>query len=194
MSNKEIHFLEERRVTLDDFEAAGLILDIGGGGEGVIGQLKGDQVVAIDPNRRELEEAPLGPIKVVMDARDLQFLDDAFETATAFFTLMYLHNRDDHEGLFRETFRVLKPGGRFLIWDAAIPTCLDPDKEIVAFYLEVELPDRAISTGYGTRWPAEDLNLTYYITLAESAGFAIKSQEDWGTHFFLELYKPEDLE
>jgi len=45
-------------------------LDIGGGGEGVIGQMKGKQVIAIDPNRRELEEAADGPLKIVMDARE----------------------------------------------------------------------------------------------------------------------------
>ena len=37
------------------------ILDIGGGGEGIIGKLKGEQVVAIDPNKRELEEAARRP-------------------------------------------------------------------------------------------------------------------------------------
>lgn len=36
----------------------GSILDIGGGGEGVIGQLYGQQVVAIDKLQEELDEAP----------------------------------------------------------------------------------------------------------------------------------------
>ena len=39
-------------VVVPDFPAEGLILDIGGGGEGVIGQLKGHQVVAIDLSQR----------------------------------------------------------------------------------------------------------------------------------------------
>ena len=59
-----IFFLEKQEVVVEDFDAAGFILDIGGGGEGVIGQLKKDQVIAIDPNRRELEEAADGPIKI----------------------------------------------------------------------------------------------------------------------------------
>jgi len=33
-----------------------------------------------------LEEAPAGPLKIVMDATDLKFLDSAFDTATAFAT------------------------------------------------------------------------------------------------------------
>jgi hypothetical protein len=52
---------------VDDFDAAGYILDIGGGGEGVIGQLKGERVVAIDKQKRELEEAAPGALKIVID-------------------------------------------------------------------------------------------------------------------------------
>jgi ubiquinone/menaquinone biosynthesis C-methylase UbiE len=78
-----------------DFESDGFILDIGGGGEGVIGRLKGRDVVAIDIRREELEEAVDGPLKIVMDARDLKFLDGSFNTATAFFSMMYIKNRED---------------------------------------------------------------------------------------------------
>ena len=190
MSSDKVYFIQERSVHLDDFDATGYILDIGGGGEGVIGQLKGERVVAIDRKKSELDEAPSGPLKIVMDARDLQFLDDTFETATAFFTLMFLQGKENCVEMLQEVFRVLKPGGRLLIWDALIPTRLDPGKEIVAFYLEVVLPDRTIKTGYGTRWPVEELNLAYYLSLAERAGFVVKSQDDEGTHFYLELTKP----
>lgn len=36
----------------------GSILDIGGGGEGIIGQIYRDKVIAIDNCRQELDEAP----------------------------------------------------------------------------------------------------------------------------------------
>jgi ubiquinone/menaquinone biosynthesis C-methylase UbiE len=81
------HRVEGQKVDLTDFFAPGLILDIGGGGEGVIGRLFGSRVVAIDPLQRELEEAPVGPLKVVMDARELKFLDGSFDTVTASSTL-----------------------------------------------------------------------------------------------------------
>src|SRR5512137_2386057 len=98
---------ERQTVTVPDFPAEGLILDIGGGGEGVIGQLKGKQVIAIDLMKRELESAPPGPLlKIVMDARDLNFLDGTFPTATVFFTFMYIAPAD-HEKVFREIHRVL---------------------------------------------------------------------------------------
>jgi hypothetical protein len=48
-SLEERYYLYERQlVTLDDFPSSGHILDIGGGGEGVIGRLKGQDVIAID--------------------------------------------------------------------------------------------------------------------------------------------------
>ena len=66
ISEDRIIFFERQEVVVDDFEAPGYILDIGGGGEGIIGRLKGEQVIAIDPNRRELEGAAGGPLKIVM--------------------------------------------------------------------------------------------------------------------------------
>ena len=39
-------------------EMTGEILDIGGGGEGIIGRVYGQQVTAIDNIQEELDEAP----------------------------------------------------------------------------------------------------------------------------------------
>lgn len=182
------HF-EQQEVTVHDFSSAGYILDIGGGGEGVIGKLKGEQVIAIDRSRRELEEAPVGSLKVIMDARDLQFLDGTFHVATSFFSLMYM-NGSDHAKVFSEVLRVLVPGGRFLIWDVMFPQRLAPDKEIAVFPLLVKLPNEEIIAGYGTLWPEQDQDLSYYVRLADNAGFNIITQTDKDRTFFLELQKP----
>ena len=184
-----IFFLEGQEVVLTDFDAEGYILDIGGGGEGVIGQLKKDQVIAIDSNIRELEEAADGPLKIVMDATELKFLDNTFQTVTSFFTLMYI-NADQQEKVFQEIFRVLNPGGRFLIWDLEVPTCLDESKEIVAAYLKIKLPDRKIQTGYGTRWPDNPKDLAHYQKIAEKVGFMLERQEVKGRVIQMELKKP----
>ena len=189
VSEDRVFFLEKQEITVNDFDATGYILDIGGGGEGVIGRLKGEQVIAIDPNRRELEGAAAGPLKIIMDARDLQFLDATFSVATSFFTLMYVKGAD-HEKVFREVFRVLKSGGRFLIWDVALPQCLDQDKDGVAFYVTVKLPHAEIDTGYGCYWSEEEQNLPYYRRLAANAGFQIVAQREEEQLFFLELRKP----
>ena len=187
-----IYYLEEQRVAVDDFEAQGYVLDIGGGGEGIMGTLKGCQVIAIDRSRRELEEAAEGPLKIVMDATDLQFLDGTFQTATAFFALMFV-SPADQASVMREVYRVLVPGGRFLVWDAALPTRLDEDKDIVAFHLSVRLPGEEIRTGYGTKWPEHELDPSYYARLATDAGFEPVERKEDGRMFFLYLRKPERL-
>ena len=175
-------------VDLPDFPARGLILDVGGGGEGVIGQLKGQQVVAIDLSRRELEEAPGGPLlKIIMDARDLKFLDATFPTATVFFTFMYI-DPADHGKVFREIHRVLAPGGRMLIWDASFPRRSDPRQTAVNFPLHIRLPKNEINTGYGVRM-VEEQGIAHFVELARTAGFEIvarRSEKGW---FHLELKK-----
>ena len=66
MSDSDLKQLDERffvidqqLVTVHDFEASGYILDIGGGGEGIIGILKGEQAISIDSSRREIEEGQI---------------------------------------------------------------------------------------------------------------------------------------
>ena len=188
-NHENVYFLDKQEVVLNKINASGFILDIGGGGEGVIGQLKGSQVIAIDPNRRELEEAADGPLKIVMDATDLQFLDNSFEVVTSFFTLMYI-KAPDQEKVFGEVYRVLGTKGRFLVWDVDLPQRMETDKEIVAFYLKAILPDQEIETGYGTKWPKQVKDLSHYKKMAESVGFIVTAQSENERVFFLELQKP----
>ena len=197
MSDHDLAQLEERfflfepqEVTVRDFESLGYILDIGGGGEGIIGILKGEKVIAIDPRKRELEEAADGPLKIVMDARDLQFLDSTFNTVTAFFSLMYLKSKPDYEAVFGEAFRVLKPGGQFLIWDVSVPPRPKGEKRNYLVLLMVTVKDRGIDTGYGQPWPEEAHDLAFYVDLAEKSGFQVMEQREDGQTFFLQLQKP----
>lgn len=126
-------------------ELSGRILDIGGGGEGIIGRLYRDQVIAIDNRQEELDEAPDGFEKVLMDATDLKFEDASFDHATFFFTLMFMGS-DEQRGAIAEAARVLKPGGELHIWDCDIvsaypePFCVDVD---------IRLPKEEIHTTYG---------------------------------------------
>ncbi len=175
-------------VAVPDFPAEGLILDIGGGGEGVIGQLKGKQVVAIDLIKRELEDAPGEPLlKIVMDARDLKFLDNSFATTTVFFTFMYIEPQD-HEKVLQEIHRVLKPGGRLLIWDVVFPKKTDERQIYVLYRLNIKLPAKEIQPGYGVRF-AEGQEAEHMIDLARKSGFDLGSRQDNQGWYFIELKK-----
>ena len=177
---------DKLEVVVPDFPAQGLVLDIGGGGEGVIGQLKGKQVVAIDLLKRELESAPGEPLlKIVMDARDLKFMDKAFDTATVFFTFMYIAPAD-HAKVLQEIHRVLRPGGRLLIWDVVFPRKTDPGQAAVLYPLHIQLPAKTINTGYGVRI-AEGQGAEHFAELARTAGFEVVTRQDEAGWFHLEL-------
>jgi ubiquinone/menaquinone biosynthesis C-methylase UbiE len=188
-SEDRIHRFESQTVSVEDFTAEGYVLDVGGGGEGIIGLLKPAQVVAIDINRRELAEAPAGPLKIVMDATDMKFLDRSFKTVTCFFTLMYMKPADQARTL-AEISRVLEAGGRLLLWDVIIPERIDASRDIAVYPMLVKLPGREVKTGYGTLWPDKLHDVKYFEELARNAGFQVVSSTGTGRTFRLELVKP----
>lgn len=187
IDEREVIRYERQAVTLTDFPAEGHILDIGGGGEGVVGQLKPTQTIAVDLIKRELEEAPPGPLKIIMDARDLKFLDNAIPTVTAFYCLMYIAETD-HAKVLSEAHRVLAPGGRLLIWDAITPV-KEADKKWAVFPIMVNLPGKQIKTGYGVPLGDQKHDLAYFSRLGTEAGFQVTASREDGRHFFLEMLK-----
>jgi ubiquinone/menaquinone biosynthesis C-methylase UbiE len=182
----EMLIVEKHEPILEEINAVGFILDIGGGGEGVIGQLMTDQVIAIDKNKRELEEAPSENLKIVMDATDLKFLDNSFETVTAFCSLMYM-NSETKKQVFKEVHRVLRKDGKFLIWDVTVPEKPDEKLKYFVLPLNVKLPHKTIETGFGVPFFAHDKN--YFLQLGKKTGFDVKVQEDINKMFYLEFVK-----
>ena len=129
---------------------SGRVIDIGGGGEGVIAQAGGAGIVAIDRYISEIHEARgKAPTAawMVADATDLPFVSHCFDNATAFFSCMYMTD-DTKQKAFREARRVLKEGGEFWIWDAHMV----PRGKAFAIRLRVDLQDiPTINTMYGVR-------------------------------------------
>lgn len=126
-------------------DITGSILDIGGGGEGIIGRIYGGQVVAIDNREEELDEAPDACEKRLMDATALQFPDRSFDHVTFFYALMYM-NRDEQKKALGEAVRVLKPGGKIHLWDADIDSAY-PEPFVVD--LEIVTDRFSVHTSYG---------------------------------------------
>ena len=95
------------------------VLDIGGGGEGVVGLLCEGVCVSVDRDASELTDAPEGPLKIVSDATTLPFLDGSFPRARAFFSFMYMEETTK-AAVLDEIFRVLSPGATLLIEDLCV--------------------------------------------------------------------------
>ncbi len=148
----------------------GKVIDIGGGGEGVIAQVGGARVVAVDKHESEIDEARGKAPEaqwVVADATALPFADHSFDNATAFFSCMYMSSGVLKE-VFGETRRVLKKGGEFWIWDAEMA----PKGKLFAIRLQVDLPDKpSIHTAYGVQ--AREQSAAGMGRLLQEAGFEL---------------------
>ena len=190
VENISIAFSDPQEIDLRNIKLNGRILDIGGGGEGVIGQLKGSNVVAIDLRKSELEESyeagDKESLKIIMDAKELKFLDKTFDTITAFFSLMYVP-KNDHEQIFKEIYRTLKVKGEFVLWDLIIPKNTIK-KHLFAIPITVQIKDKKIKTGYGTRWNKEQ-NIKDFIALGRKVGFTVREQKQEAEYFFLRFEK-----
>ncbi len=104
---------------------------------------------------------------------------------------MYLKESADYRMAFDEIFRVLRPEGRFLIWDTNIAERAEAPQPSYAVLLTVHVKDLEIETGYGRPWPAEMHDLSFYETLAQETGFQVEGRETEGHLFFLRLQKPQ---
>ena len=184
------HLIEMQEIRLDDpFSDNDLILDLGGGGEGAMGRLRGRQVVALDRRAEELAEAPEGPIKVIGDATALPFLDEAFDAVTAFYFLMYVP-QETRPAVFEEAFRVLKSGGCMHLWGLIVPPRNGRTEPIYVIQLDVQLPNDQFTTGYGTRWDGYEQTPEDVVALAEAAGFVVEASVSTEHTFEILLRKP----
>lgn len=156
-------------ITLDT-ELDGNILDIGGGGEGVVGRLYPKQVTAIDNNTEELEEAPDCFKKLLMDATHLEFEEQTYQHVTFFYALMYMTTAEQEKAI-QEAARVCKKEGLIHIWDCQFESAY-PDPFVVQ--LTINLPDETINTSFGII-KAEQQNIDTITAMCEQAGLSMVS-------------------
>lgn len=164
-----------------DLPLSGSILDLGGGGEGVIGRAYGDRVLAIDNRPEELDEAPGGFRRMCMDAADLTFPDACFDHVTSFFTMMYM-DKPTQKRAIAEAARVLKPGGQLHLWDAEIAAA-EPEPFLID--LDISLPAERIHTTYGIVKPDARQDARHFIDLCETAGLSLSAHTGQDGCFYL---------
>lgn len=178
--------LDRQTVDLSGVCFSGSILDVGGGGEGVISRHSGQRVTAIDKRRDELEESPDIGLKIVMDACEMGFLDGSFDNVTCFYTFMYMRENEVPRVL-SEAYRVLKHGGRIWIWDTMMKPV--PTAEVFLVPLEVIVShELTLTPAYGISWfKGQSCEL---IRLAcEKAGFSLETGRENGASFAMCLLK-----
>ena len=165
-------------------ELTGSILDVGGGGEGIIGRRYGSAVTVIDHCQEELDEAPCSCPKLLMDAASLAFADASFENVTFFYSLMYM-NRPVQSAALAEAVRVLKPDGRLLLWDCEI-ACAYPEPFLAE--LDIRWARERICTTYGIVKP-DPQSMEDFLNLCRGNGLTLLKTETASGHFYLEFRK-----
>ena len=162
----------------------GSILDIGGGGEAVIGQIYKDRVTAIDNCKEELEEAPDCCSKQLMDATELSFPDDSFDNVTFFYTLMYMTAENQQKSIC-EAARVLRTGKQMYIWDCDIRSAY-PEPFMID--LDIRIGNRKIHTTYGiVKKDAQSLDSVVH--LLKDAELRIESLQKNDGQFYIRCKK-----
>jgi len=178
------HFTAQtQHINLTEIAIPGCILDIGGGGEGIIARRFGSQVVSIDKRKDELKESPDHGLKIIMDATDLKFLDATFDNVTCFYSLMYMTS-DEIDTVLTEAYRVLKPGGALWIWDAIIPYPLTA--EVFLAPLEVLVHGETVTPTYGVG-RKEEQSVADIQQKCSNAGFIHVETKKSKQGFFMKL-------
>ena len=164
----------------------GTILDIGGGGEGVIAQIGNERVTAVDKFQSEIDEAKHKAPEanwILADARNLDFSDEHFDSATAFFSIMYMSNEDKLEA-FKEVYRLIPKDGEFWVWDASI----SKEQGVYLIKIKVILPNETVvKTAYGVSSKKQTVNIAK--EMLEESGFKVEIIENKKNWYLLKAKK-----
>lgn len=153
------------------------------GGEGIIGRIYKSQVTAIDNKQDELDEAPEGFTKLLMDACNLEFNDNAFDNVTLFYTLMYIE-KAHHIKVIQEAYRVLKKEGELYIWDTNIN-----EANPFLVQLNIDANGSIVNTTYGIYKEDAFQDKKYFEKICESVGLNLINNTEENNQFYLHFSK-----
>ncbi len=177
-----------QNIKLQGFSEKGLILDIGGGGEGLVSRIGGDRVCALDIRMSEIREAQIHGHSsnwFVADGANLCFKDEVFDIVTLWFSLGYMSDWKTKQAVLKAAHRVLKKNGRLSVLASHIP---ESDGRFI-FWATFTLPDGICSKiGYGVKG-AQNQTLPRILELVTKAGFNQHLHEDHGEWFKVESRK-----
>lgn len=177
-----------QKIKLKKLHSEGPILDLGGGGEGLVSRIEGAKVCAVDIRMSEIREAQIhGPPSnwFVGDGQALCFQENVFDVVTLWFSLGYMSDWSIKRSVLEEAYRVLGESGRLSILACRIPESC----ERLVFWSYFTFPDGAVSQiGYGVRGGQEQ-TLERITELLSDTGFKIQSQEDNNAWFEIHAIK-----
>ncbi len=177
-----------QEIRLEPVPGSGLVIDIGGGGEGLVSRIAGARVCAVDIRLDEIREARIhgsDPQWILGDGQALPLRDSVFETATLWFSLEYLRTSDTKFRVLDEVHRVLRQGGVISVLASRV-MC---EEEVFRIMIRYDLPDGSVSqTGYGV-WGGQNQNIDTATLFLKKAGFRVTRREDNEHWFRLEAIK-----
>jgi ubiquinone/menaquinone biosynthesis C-methylase UbiE len=178
----------EQKISLERLKSGGLVLDIGGGGEGLVSRIEGDRVCALDIRLSEIREAQIYEHSsnwLVADGRNLCFADESFDVVTLWFSLGYMSDWTIKQAVLQEAYRVLKRNGQLSMLATQIP---ETGANLI-LWATFTLPDGTLcKTGYGMRG-GQDQTLPRVLDLITGVGFVQHQSEDHGQWFRILSHK-----
>ncbi len=121
-----------------------------------------------------------------MDATNLQFENESFDAATSFYTLMYM-DKETQRKTIEETYRVLKNGPEFHVWDVNLSP--DDGKPFFVVPVKIHLPGETLEPSYGSRLNKE-LSSESVTGMALKQGFTVLEKREIQDSFYLVFQKP----
>ena len=155
----------------------GRVVDVGGGGEGIVSRLAEGRVCVVDTSLSKIREARIYGAAAewfVGDGKSLPFGNSTFDAATLWFSLAYMGGQEDKELALRETSRVLRAAGSLSILGIVV----DDSCEAVTFNGRFIYPDGYVSKmSYRVKGKVRNDHQVIGRILRK-AGFEVASAED----------------